>query len=79
MIPGGVILASNYRDRCAVCHQYKSALYQGRNCTECTYGKKMMLEVYDIEAAFLNANPGGHMYTMIPDKMVELGFVTKKD
>jgi len=32
--------------------------------------------VYNVEAAFLNANPGGHMHIKIPD--VELGFVTKK-
>jgi len=34
------------------------------------------LEVYDVEATFLNANPGNKMYLKIPDKMVELEFIT---
>jgi len=41
--------------------------------------KRWILEVYDIEAAFLNANPGGHMYIKILDEMVKLGFMTKKN
>jgi len=41
--------------------------------------RRWILEVYNIEAAFLNANPGGHMYIKIPDEMVELGFIPKKD
>jgi len=41
--------------------------------------KRWILEVYDVEAAFLNANPGGGMYIKIPDEMVELGFMTKID
>ena len=40
---------------------------------------KWVLEVYDIEAAFLNSNPGTQMYIKIPDKMVELGFVTREE
>ena len=39
----------------------------------------MGIEVYDIEAAFLNAKPGGRMYIKIPDAMVELGFVTREE
>ena len=38
-----------------------------------------VLEVYDVEAAFLNANPGTKMYLKIPDEMVELGFVTREE
>jgi len=41
--------------------------------------KRWILEVYDDEAAFSNANSGGHMYIKIPDEMVELGFVTIKN
>ncbi len=29
--------------------------------------------MYDVEAAFLNANPGGRMYIKIPNEMVEFG------
>jgi len=38
-----------------------------------------MLEVYNVEAAFLNANPGLKMYIQIPYEMVELGFITQKE
>ena len=38
-----------------------------------------ILEVYDVEAAFLNAKPGSKMYIKIPDEMVELGFVTREE
>jgi len=40
---------------------------------------RWVIEVYDVEAAFLNAKPGGRMYIKIPDAMVELGFVTKEE
>ena len=36
------------------------------------------MEVYNIGAAFLNANPGSKMYVWIPDEMVELGFATQE-
>jgi len=38
-----------------------------------------VLEVYSIEAAFLNADPGTKMYIKILDKMVELEFITKEE
>jgi len=41
--------------------------------------RRWILEVYDIEAAFLNANLGGCMYIKILDEMVELKFVTKQE
>jgi len=40
---------------------------------------RWILEVYDIEAAFLNAKPGARMYIKIPDAMAELGFMTKEE
>ena len=33
---------------------------------------RWILELYDVEVAFLNVNPGGKMYIKIPDEMVEL-------
>jgi len=41
--------------------------------------RRWILEVYGVEAAFLNVNPRGHMYIKIPDEIVELGFMTTKD
>jgi len=41
--------------------------------------QKWVLEVYDVKAAFLNANPGTKMYIKILEKMVALGFVTKEE
>ncbi len=35
--------------------------------------------MYNVEAAFLNVNPGSKMYLKIPDKMVELGFITREE
>jgi len=40
--------------------------------TECRW----ILELYNVEVAFLNANLGGKMYIKILDEMVELGYVT---
>jgi len=39
----------------------------------------MVLEVYDIKAAFLNANPGSKMYIKIPEEITALGFVIKEE
>ncbi len=36
---------------------------------------RWILELYNVEVAFLNANPGGKMYIKIPDEMVELGYM----
>jgi len=39
----------------------------------------MVLEVYDVKAAFLNANPGSKMYIKIPEERMTLGFVIKEE
>jgi len=36
-------------------------------------------KVYNVEATFLNAEPGTKMYIKIPNKMVELEFVTQEE
>jgi len=41
--------------------------------------RRWILEVSDIDAAFLIADPGEHMYIKIPDEIVERGSITKKD
>jgi len=41
--------------------------------------RRWILAVYNVQAAFLNADLGGHMYIKKTDKMIEPGFVTKKD
>jgi len=38
-----------------------------------------VLKVYNVEAAFLNAEPGTKMYIQIPDEMVELEFITREE
>ena len=38
-----------------------------------------VLEMFDIEAAFLNADLEGHMYVEWPEGMVELGFLSGED
>jgi len=40
---------------------------------------RWILELYDIEVAFLNENPGGKMYIKILDEMVELGYVMHEE
>jgi len=40
---------------------------------------RWILELYDVEAAFLNANPGGKMYIRIPDEMDELGYMMREE
>jgi len=37
------------------------------------------LEVYNVEAAFLNPNPESKMYIQIPGEIVELGFATQEE
>jgi len=41
--------------------------------------QRWTLEVYNVEVAFLNANPGTKMYLKIPDEMVELEFLTHEE
>jgi len=48
-------------------------------CRKTREEHQWVLEVYDVEAAFLNANPGSKMYNWIPDEMVELGFATQEE
>jgi len=40
---------------------------------------RWILELYHVEVAFLNANPGGKMYIKILDEMVELGYVMHEE
>jgi len=41
--------------------------------------QKWVLEVYNVEAAFLNASPGTKMYIKVPEEIVALGFLTKEE
>jgi len=40
--------------------------------------RRWIMEVYDIEAAFLNVDPEGCTYIKTLDEMVDLGFMTKR-
>jgi len=39
----------------------------------------LVLEVYDVEAIYLNADPGTKMNIKIPDERVKLEFVTNEE